>query len=214
MKFAENLKVLRQQRQLTQAQVAEQLQVSRKTISSWETERSYPDLGMLIEISNQYELSLDQLLKGDLTMIKTYDQQAKVSRRNDQIVTVSYYLNVVCLFITYLVKFAHWQRYFQGNVDMVLNLIFVVNLGILVTLYHGYDHWAATNTQAVRLLVALTMLTILNVALNLPLDLTGAVTGAYAAGEMAGYATGVMFHVGMLIISGLMILFAKPRSLK
>ncbi|MFC6180245.1 helix-turn-helix domain-containing protein [Lactiplantibacillus daowaiensis] len=214
MKFADNLKAMRQQRQLTQAQVAAQLHVSRKTISSWENERSYPDMGMLIELSEQYDLSLDQLLKGDLTMIKTYDEHAKISRRNDRLVALTYYINVACLFLTYLIQFAHWERYFQGNLGLSLNLTLIVNLFVLVILYHGYDHWAATNRQAVRFLVVLAMLVILNVALSVPVAWTHTTTSAYAAGVAAGTAMGSMIHVGLLIGSGLMVLFARPQSLK
>lgn len=59
MNLGQQLKISRQNRQVTQAQVAGDLLVSRKMISSWENERSYPDLEMLIKLSEYFDLSID-----------------------------------------------------------------------------------------------------------------------------------------------------------
>ena len=49
--------------------------VTRQTVSNWENEKSYPDLQMLIDISNQFEISLDTLIKEDSKMVKTIDKE-------------------------------------------------------------------------------------------------------------------------------------------
>jgi len=71
MKFGERLQQTRQQKNLTQSQVATSLHVSRQTISSWETGHSYPDIDSLIKLSDLYTLSLDVLLKEDNGMTDT-----------------------------------------------------------------------------------------------------------------------------------------------
>jgi len=68
MRFGERLKQARLAQQLTQKAVAEQLHVSRQTISSWETENSYPDIDSLLRLSDLYGLSLDTLLREDTGM--------------------------------------------------------------------------------------------------------------------------------------------------
>ncbi|MEE8825003.1 HTH-type transcriptional regulator ImmR [Lentilactobacillus sunkii] len=68
MRFGERLKQARIKNGLTQKQVADQLNLSRQTISSWETENSYPDIDSLIKLSNFYQISLDVLLKEDVGM--------------------------------------------------------------------------------------------------------------------------------------------------
>ncbi|MFC6181188.1 helix-turn-helix domain-containing protein [Lactiplantibacillus daowaiensis] len=68
MRFGEHLKQARLSQQLTQKDVAEQLHVSRQTISSWETEHSYPDIDSLLRLSDFYGLSLDTLLREDTGM--------------------------------------------------------------------------------------------------------------------------------------------------
>lgn len=54
LRFGERLKQARLAKQLTQKAVAEQLHVSRQTISSWETENSYPDIDSLLRLSDFY----------------------------------------------------------------------------------------------------------------------------------------------------------------
>ena len=48
--FSANLKELRKQANMSQDSLAEQLSVSRQTVSSWERGKSYPDLDMLVRI--------------------------------------------------------------------------------------------------------------------------------------------------------------------
>jgi len=68
MDFGTQIKKLRNSRKLTQEQLAQKLNVSRQTISSWENNRNLPDLEMVVHISQIFELSLDQLILGDPTM--------------------------------------------------------------------------------------------------------------------------------------------------
>lgn len=49
--------------QLTQEQVAEALGISRQTVSNWENDRTYPDIGSVVKLSDLYGVSLDYLLK-------------------------------------------------------------------------------------------------------------------------------------------------------
>lgn len=63
--LGEKLKEQRMSLGLTQQEVAEHLHVSRQTISNWEVGRNFPDIPMIISISDYYHISLDELLKGD-----------------------------------------------------------------------------------------------------------------------------------------------------
>lgn len=68
MKFHESIKEKRKNLNLTQEEVAEKLFVSRQTISNWENGKTLPDIESLISISELYEISLDELIKGDKKM--------------------------------------------------------------------------------------------------------------------------------------------------
>lgn len=75
MTFGTRLKQARIKQNLTQQQLAEQLHVSRQTISGWENERTYPDIDALIALSDLFGLSLDDLIRGDHKLAA--DMQAK-----------------------------------------------------------------------------------------------------------------------------------------
>lgn len=70
MNLSKQIKELRQRDGLSQEGLAEKIYVSRQTISNWETERSYPDVQSLLLLSVLFDVSLDELVKGDLEMMK------------------------------------------------------------------------------------------------------------------------------------------------
>ena len=80
MNLSEKMKSLRAENNLTQEQLAEKLQVSRSTISSWETGRSYPDLEMVIELCDCFNVSLDFLLREDEKMVRKLNFGIKQKR--------------------------------------------------------------------------------------------------------------------------------------
>lgn len=63
--LAEILKEKRHALKLTQQEVADELNVTRQTVSSWEVGKSIPDIYSLIHLSELYDISLDYMLKGD-----------------------------------------------------------------------------------------------------------------------------------------------------
>lgn len=58
------IKQLREKKQLTQAELAERLQVSDKTISKWETGKGYPDITLLEPIAQAFDVSITELISG------------------------------------------------------------------------------------------------------------------------------------------------------
>ncbi|MGN0453708.1 MAG: helix-turn-helix domain-containing protein, partial [Ruminococcus sp.] len=65
MDFGEQIKSIRKKENLTQEQFAFKLNVSRQAVSNWENNKNLPDIEMLILMSNVFQISLDQLIKGD-----------------------------------------------------------------------------------------------------------------------------------------------------
>ncbi|MCM1103698.1 MAG: helix-turn-helix domain-containing protein [Clostridium sp.] len=66
MSFSEKLYILRSRSNLSQAALAEGLDVSRQTISKWELGSSYPEIDKLVAISNFFHVTTDYLLKDDV----------------------------------------------------------------------------------------------------------------------------------------------------
>jgi len=66
MSFSENLQFLRSRDQITQEQLAEQLGVSRQSVSKWESGTSFPEMETLLSICDLYNVNLDTLLRGSV----------------------------------------------------------------------------------------------------------------------------------------------------
>lgn len=59
------LKGLRQEKQITQEQLAQQMNVSRRTVSRWETGNNLPDLSVLVELADFYGVDLREIFDGE-----------------------------------------------------------------------------------------------------------------------------------------------------
>lgn len=80
MNIPEEVKNQRLKNNWTQEQLAEILNVSRSTVSSWEVGRNYPDLETIVAISDLFEISLDELLRGDRKMLEQITEDTKVRK--------------------------------------------------------------------------------------------------------------------------------------
>ena len=79
MTLGERICFYRTQQQLSQSALAEQLEVSRQSVSKWENDASIPELDKLIQMSNLFAISLDTLVKGttDEQAAEQEDEEAK-----------------------------------------------------------------------------------------------------------------------------------------
>lgn len=74
MEIGEVIKKKRLALEMTQEELGQTLFVSRPLISKWENGKSYPDLDQLIQLSDLFDISLDELMRGDSTMVKEKDK--------------------------------------------------------------------------------------------------------------------------------------------
>ena len=64
IKIGEFLKELRKEKGLTQEQLAEQFNVSRRSVSRWETGSNLPDLSILVELAEFYDVDIKEIIDG------------------------------------------------------------------------------------------------------------------------------------------------------
>lgn len=95
MEIEKKLKDARANARLTQEQVAEKIMVSRQTISNWETGKSLPDIISIMNLSDLYQISIDELLKGDKRMKEKLEKDEKVARENKRIILITALLFIV-----------------------------------------------------------------------------------------------------------------------
>ncbi len=107
MEIGKKLKEARINSGLTQEQVAEDIKVTRQTISNWENERSFPDIMNVIDLSNLYSLSLDDLLKGDDKMIEHLEENTNIVKSNRKLIAA---IMINVLLVILLVAFNMFLR--------------------------------------------------------------------------------------------------------
>ena len=82
MEIGSQIRKYRNAQELSQEELAEKIYVTRQTISNWENEKSYPDIHSLLLLSSVFEISLDQLIKGDIEIMKREINREEVKKFN------------------------------------------------------------------------------------------------------------------------------------
>lgn len=128
MEIGKKLKSARIESKLTQEQVAEELYVSRQTISNWENEKSYPDIISVVRLSDLYSISLDELLKGDKEMLDHLEESTNVVRSNKKLIGTAI-LNII-LFLSMLII----AEFVSASVYMIACVfcLMVISMGFLL----------------------------------------------------------------------------------
>lgn len=70
MQLAEQIKLNRERTGLSQEDLAHEIYVSRQTVSNWETSKTYPDVQSLLLMSKLFDVPIDELVKGDMNIMK------------------------------------------------------------------------------------------------------------------------------------------------
>ena len=97
MEFGKQIKRLRNERGWNQEEFAEKAYVSRQTVSNWENEKSYPDVKSLLILSDLFGVSIDELVKGDVEIMKEKisKESIKATPHNHRLTP----LHAICLHI-------------------------------------------------------------------------------------------------------------------
>ena len=101
MNIGEQINNLRKQHGLSQDDFANLFNVSRQTISNWENGKSYPDLEMIIKVSDYFKISIDELLKNDVQTVKKIDNEKKAKKKYLILLLVLCFLGTVIIWGLY-----------------------------------------------------------------------------------------------------------------
>ena len=80
MELGKQIKMHRQEAELSQEELANRVYVSRQTILNWENDKSYPDVNSLVLLSEIFQISLDKLIKGDIGVMKEVIQKEEIEK--------------------------------------------------------------------------------------------------------------------------------------
>ena len=104
MDIGNQIKKFRTNLQLSQAMLAEKMCVSRQTVSNWETQKSYPDVHRLLQLGALFQVSLDQLLEGDIERMRQQVEQKEIDKLHRYSAVYAVFLPVTVLAAVPLVK--------------------------------------------------------------------------------------------------------------
>ena len=98
MFFASNLQKLRKKENMSQEALAEKLDVTRQSVSKWESGASYPEMDKLISICKIFNVDMDTLVNGDVLDEKKQDKETTINTKDllDKFNTLM--KKIVCLF--------------------------------------------------------------------------------------------------------------------
>jgi len=100
MRLGQTIQQIRKDNNLTQERFADLFHVTRQTVSNWENEKSYPDLITLVAISNQFDISLDKMLKEDVKMTEELNNEIewakKSKKRRTKVLVLAAILLMAC----------------------------------------------------------------------------------------------------------------------
>ena len=124
MTLGERIRDERKKSGLSQEELADILNVSRQAITKWETDRGIPDIANLIRISEEFEISLDELIKGDNSVKRKiiYDN----SMKRWHLLVVVYLLAIVA----YVAYFALLYRIFM--VGFLISTLFMLGFELRI----------------------------------------------------------------------------------
>lgn len=141
MTFGERLYELRRNRNISQEELAELLDVSRQSISKWENDKAYPEMTRLLFMSEYFDVSLDYLMRGlegdksNEDIVVSYKAKNMIMIWNSFISNLSdkqrklmmvLYILLICVCVAIVVGFIYGVGYaigqFLGHIKNDLNL--------------------------------------------------------------------------------------------
>ena len=108
MEIGNQIKKHRNKLKWSQEVLAEKAYVSRQTISNWENDKSYPDIHSLLILGNLFNISLDELVKGDVETMKNEINKSEVKKFNSMAWLFAVLLILMVVTPLPLVKYLSW----------------------------------------------------------------------------------------------------------
>ena len=117
MDLGKKIMTMRNEKNLSQEQLAEKLNVTRQTISNWENGKFYPDIDSLVNLSKFFNVSLDVLLSYDDKVLDYLKDSTDIVKSNKNI------LYAVLLNILLIIAF------------IIVGIIFIESASIIIIIF-------------------------------------------------------------------------------
>jgi len=137
MSLGENIQFYRNKAGITQEQFAERLDVSRQSVSKWESNTTYPEMDKLLQMCGMFSCSLDTLLRGDAESVSFEDTGKYDQHMNGFARAITVGIALLFLGVAVLLMLLGFEV--SVPLSVVAMLAFVVS-AIMTMTYAGLGH--------------------------------------------------------------------------
>ena len=141
MSFGENLQFYRKKINITQEQLAEKLEVSRKSVSKWESNTTYPEMDKLLQMCELFSCTMDVLLRGNAEESCCEDTSDYDRRMNNFSRAIA--AGIACFFLGVTLLLVLRAAAVSQTLTIMGLLAFVI-VGIMIFITTGMNHDAYT----------------------------------------------------------------------
>ena len=146
MKFGDNLKLIRKNKKMSQEELAEKVNVSRQSVSKWETGEAYPEMNNILELCKIFDCKINDLVHEDMSDISSLDEEIvmKVAKLNEkkqkQVKALSHTISLIGLIgsivlkvaIAFVVASMILMPYIAANIKVTEDKVTITNDNIKV----------------------------------------------------------------------------------
>ena len=127
MAFGERLQEVRKRSGLTQEEFAEQLQVSRQSVSRWESGRGYPEMEKIIFICNRYGVTMDGLFKEEAPLLSARTLGSELSNLYANLSPYNKSIGIMLLTVIAMIgpAYVYCMRSLKGGADEMMTIIWI-----------------------------------------------------------------------------------------
>jgi len=116
MNISNTIREQRNKLSLSQDELGERVYVTRQTISSWENDKTYPDINSLILLSQVFDMTIDALVKGDLEIMEQKIEKNDIRSMN----RYAALMGICCVIALILLPLSWYLRFIPGIVIAAL----------------------------------------------------------------------------------------------
>ena len=128
MELHTQIKKYRTNMNLSQEELAEKVYVTRQTISNWENNKNYPDIHSLLLLSSLFNISLDQLIKGDINIMREEINKAELQKFNRYSAIFGLLLVLVVISAVPLAVFLGYYGLMITGILFVITMYFAIKI--------------------------------------------------------------------------------------
>lgn len=128
MELGNKIKYYRGEKEFSQEELAERVYVSRQTISNWENNKSYPDINSIVLLSEVFEISIDNLIKGDVEQMKKEINSEEIKKLNLYATMMAILMLVATILLMPMLKFIGLYGFIPYFVLVAFAMFFAIKV--------------------------------------------------------------------------------------